>query len=182
MKSLFRTSFAILALLSGALAGSAQESALSVSATKERIGVYDSRAVAVAFAGTPMHEARLRSLRERREQAEKTGDAAGVAKIEAEGRELQRKAHQQAFSTAPVDEILAELGPVLPDLQRKAGVTLLVSKWDEAELQKHLDAERVDVTLQLIDALHPNERQRRSAIEIQKHKPIPLERAAASMD
>lgn len=35
----------------------------------------------------------------------------------------------------------------------------------------------MDVTLKLVDAFLPNERQRKSAIEIQKHKPISLEQA-----
>ena len=54
---------------------------------------------------------------------------------------------------------------------------VLVSKWDKDTLAKHPFAERVDVTMQMIDAISPNERQRKSAIEIQKHKPISLNQA-----
>ena len=181
MKLLFPALFALLSIVSVALADPAQEKA-AASAVRERIGIYDSRAVAVAFAGTPAHEARLRGLVERCEQARKAGDMAEVTKIEAEGRALQRQAHQQAFSTAPVDEILALLGDAVSEIRKNTGITVLLSKWDEAGLRKYPDAERVDVTLLLIDALHPNERQRRSAIEIQKHKPITLERAATGTD
>lgn len=41
----------------------------------------------------------------------------------------------------------------------------------------HKAAKAVDVTPALIDAFHPTERQRRSALEIQKHEPIPLGQA-----
>ncbi len=185
MNALFpRVIVAFLSLVAGVVAAFAQAPSADAagSPAKERIGVYDSRAVAVAFAGSPAQEAQLRRLRERRDAASAAGDAAESAKVKAEGQAMQRKAHQQAFGTAPVDEILAELGDVLPELRKNAGVSALVSKWDERELARHPGADRVDVTPRLIDALHPTERQRRSAIEIQKHAPISLERAAELKD
>ena len=83
----------------------------------------------------------------------------------------------QGFSTAPVDSILEQIKDLLPGIKEKAGVDLLVSKWDEETLALHPSAKRVDVTVQLIDAFSPSERQRKHAIEIQKHKPIPLDQA-----
>ena len=70
------------------------------------------------------------------------------------------QAHQQGFGTAPVDDLLAHVSSELPKIQADAGVTQLISKWNEPELQKHAGAEKVDVTLKLLDAFHPNERQR----------------------
>ncbi len=63
-----------------------------------------------------------------------------------------------------------------------AGVDLVVSKWDKDALAKYKSAEFVDVTMMLVDALHPHERQRKSAIEIQKHKPISIEQAEKIRD
>jgi len=40
--------------------------------------------------------------------------------------------------------------------ERSAGVTSIISKWNETELKKHPNAEEVDVTLKLIDALATN--------------------------
>ncbi len=54
---------------------------------------------------------------------------------------------------------------------------MLVSKWDKETLAKHPSAELIDVTMHLVDAFNPNERQRKSAVEIQKHQPISLEEA-----
>jgi hypothetical protein len=59
---------------------------------------------------------------------------------------------------------------------------MLVSKWDQETLAKYPSAELVDVTMMLVDAFQPNERQRQSAIEIQKHEPIPLEDAEKIKD
>ena len=161
------------------------QSCLSHDETHERatrIGVYDSRAVAVAFSGSPTHEAQLAELHTAFREAEETGDAAAAAQLEAEANARQAKAHAQAFSTAPVDEILALIPESLAEIQETAGVTVLVSKWDEAALKEYEGAETVDLTPALVDALHPTERQRKSAMEIQRHRPIPLEQAGSISD
>lgn len=85
--------------------------------------------------------------------------------------------HIQGFSTAPVDNILDHIKDRLSAIKEKAGVTALVSKWDKAGLAKYKDAELVDVTMALVDAFNPSDRQRKSASEIQKNDPIPLEQA-----
>jgi len=145
--------------------------------TQERIGVYDSRAVAVAFYGSPVHMEQLRQLKAEHQKAKDAGDLGKAAQLEAKGKAQQEKAHQQGFSTAPVDELLLHITNALPEIQKTAGVTAMISKWDEAGLKKHPGAERVDVTMKLVDAFQPNERQRKSAIEIQKQKPLSLEQA-----
>jgi hypothetical protein len=150
--------------------------------TQERIGVYDSRAVAVAFAGSAAHEKELQRLMTEHKKAKDAGDLDKAAKLEAEGKARQVKAHKQAFSTAPVDDILAHITNAIPEIQRTAGVIAIVSKWDETVLKKYSRAEKVDVTMGLVDAFKPNERQRKSAIEIQKHKPISLYQAERIKD
>src|SRR5215469_3346113 len=87
------------------------------------------------------------------------------------------KAKKQGFSTAPVDELLLHITNALAEIQKTAGVTSFISKWDEAGLKKHAGAERVDVTMKLVDAFQPNERQRKFAIEVQNRKPLSLEQA-----
>jgi hypothetical protein len=52
----------------------------------------------------------------------------------------------------------------------------------KAGLAKHINAEVVDVTMALVEAFKPNERQRKSAITIQQHDPIPLDRAEKIRD
>jgi hypothetical protein len=149
---------------------------------QERIGIYDSRAIAVAFAGSPAHEKQLRQLMAAHKKAKEAGDLETVAKLEAEGKAQQVKAHQQAFSVAPVDDLLLHITNALPEILRTAGVIAIKSKWDEAGLKKHPGAETVDLTMRLVDAFQPNERQRKSALEIQTHKPIPLEQAERIKD
>lgn len=147
-------------------------SARAQSNTTERIGIYDSRAVAVAYAGSSFQQTKMSELVSRQKQAKAAGDKKELARIEAEGRAWQAALHRQGFGTAPVDDLLTNISQALPTIQAEAGVTQLISKWNEPELKKHADAERLDVTMKLVDAFHPSERQRRHAIEIQTKKPV----------
>jgi len=150
--------------------------------TRCRIGLYDSRAIAVAFAGSEHFNRWMSGLHTEYKKAKAAGNQKRVAEIEAEGSARQKKLHKQGFSTAPVDNILKQIEDCLPSIKQKANVRSLVSKWDEETLAKHPSADRVDVTMELIDALNPNARQRKSAIEIQKHQPIPMEQAEDNED
>ena len=151
-----------------ALPGLAQETA---GKTREQIGIYDSRAVAVAYAGSTFQETKMKDLKAQFSKAREAGDTKEVSRLEAEGQAWQAELHRQGFGTAPVDDLLAHIAAELPKIHKDAGVIRLISKWDKAQLQKYPGAARVDVTLRLVDAFHPNEKQRKRAIEIQKTRP-----------
>lgn len=140
----------------------------------ERIGTYDSRAIAVAYAGSQFQKAKMNDLVSQQQQAKKAGDEKEVAKLEAEGRAWQAQLHRQGFGTAPVDELLAHIANEVPRIQQDAGVTRLISKWNKSELKRHPSAAQIDVTMTLVDAFHPNELQRMRAIEIQTKPPVKL--------
>lgn len=147
-----------------------------------RIGVYDSRAIAVAWARTKSFNDWMGSLQADYQKAKEAGDQKKVSDLEAEAQERQQRLHLQAFSTAPVDYILVYIDASLPEIKQNAGVTMLVSKWDNETLANYPSAELVDVTLALVDAFHPSEAQRQSAIQIQESEPIPLEEAEQIKD
>lgn len=149
---------------------------------KVRIGVYDSRAVAIAWVGTKPFNEWMGSLQAEWQKAKDAGDQKRVEELEVEAEARQQLMHMQAFSTAPVDDILAYIEDSLPEIKQNAGVTMLISKWDEESLAKYPSAELVDVTMMLVDAFQPSEGQRKSAIEIQESEPIPLEEAEKIQD
>ena len=124
----------------------------------------------------------MADLKAEHAKAKAEGDQKRIAELEAEGAARQKLMHTQGFSTAPVDNILEQIKDSLPAIKKKTGVTVLVSKWDKDTLAKHPSAEMVDVTMALVDAFNPSERQRTSAIEIQKHDPIPLEQVEKIKD
>lgn len=159
----------------------AEEPAALQPEAKLRVGVYDSRAIVVAFVGSPAYKAadgkKLTEMMAEHERAKADGNQNRVAELEAQGKAQQVLLHKQGFSTAPVDEILKHIKDQIPEIAKAAGVGPIVSKWDKEALAKYKSAELVDVTMALVDAFKPNDRQRKSAIEIQKHDPIPLEKA-----
>jgi hypothetical protein len=53
---------------------------------------------------------------------------------------------------------------------------VLVSKWDAAALKKYPNAEPVDVTAQLVREFKPTEKQLKVIADLQKQKPLPLEK------
>jgi hypothetical protein len=140
--------------------------------TRERIGVYDSRAIAVAYVGSTYQQAKLKELEAQLAKAKEAGNTKEVARLETEGKAWQKKLNQQGFGKAPVDDLLVPIAAELPRIQEAAKVTSLVSKWDQARLSKDATFDQIDVTILLVDAFHPNELQRKRAMEIQKLKPV----------
>jgi hypothetical protein len=138
-----------------------------------RVGIYDSRAVAIAYCGTDRHEAATRRLDESLENAERSGDATEIKKADRAVWEARKRLHRQGFSTYPVDDILAQIPKEIDRIKKEANVSVLISKWDKKALAKHPKAEKVDVSESLVDALKPNKRQRRYAMAMMKVKPIP---------
>ncbi len=157
--------------------GCVAEPGPKASAEKVRVGTYDSRAVVIAFAGTETFSNQQKILHAEYDKARAAGDKKRMAELEAQGMEQQKLLHKQGFSTAPVDDVLTNIKDRLPEIAKTAGVEVIISKWDSAALARYKSAELVDVTMLLVDALKPNERARRSAVEIQTQKPIPLQQA-----
>jgi hypothetical protein len=155
-----------MAIIAIASAAHAQDKAIH-----ERIGVYDSRAVTVAYAGSAQQMKKMKALTTLMKKARDAGDTNQIARLEVEGRAWQANLHQRGFGTAPVEDLLLEIAGDFPAIEKAAGVTRFISKWDKAELDRHPRSERIDITKRLVDAIQPNETQRRRAIEIQKMKP-----------
>jgi hypothetical protein len=101
----------------------------------KRIGVYDSRAIAVAFIGSVVYNTtagkELAAKMAESKKAESEGNKENLAKLKAWGQAQQALRHKQGFSTAPVDDILGHITGQLPEIKMKADVKLLVSKWAE---------------------------------------------------
>ncbi len=136
---------------------------------QERLGVYDSRSVAIAYAGSQCQKAKMNDLKARYDKARQAHDAQETARLEAQGKAWQAELHRQGFGTAPVDDLLACIEGEISRIQREARVARLVSQWNEKELGA--GAERIDVTSYLVDAFHPDPLQRKRAMEIRLQKP-----------
>jgi len=143
-------------------------------AQKIRVGIYDSRAIAVAYAHSDFNEKRLQAKMPEMEKAKAAGDTKKIKELDAWGHAQQHKIHRQGFGTAPVDDILENIKDNLPQIRKQANVIALVSKWDKKSLKRYKSAELIDVTDLMIAPFNPNEKVLETIEQLKKVKPIPL--------
>ena len=146
-----------------------------VKSAAQRIGVYDSRVVAYAQFWTADNQQKLGEQMKAAKKAKEAGDTVQFNKQSKALADWQQNMHRQVFSTARAEEAMAALQARIPEIQKQAGVSALVSKWDAAALEKYKSAEPVDVTDLLAREFKPAEQQLKVIEEIKKQKPVPLD-------
>jgi hypothetical protein len=163
----------VLSLLVGSAAVLAQPDAgAKASASQERvkvrIGVYDSRAIAVAYAPSRFNPVREKMAEH---QAAKTaGDQQKVKELEAWGEEHQQMLHFQGFCRVPVSDLLQPVKARLDQIAADEHLAAIVMSFDVTSV----DVEIVDVTDRIVELYEPNERTREMILKVRKSEPIPL--------
>jgi hypothetical protein len=162
-----RTSIVLAAILA-----TAGLPAFAQSAPPLRIGVFDSRAVALAYRNSDEFKNSIARMYADLQAAKAAKDENRVKELEQELPWEQVRAHQQVFSTGPVGEIVAKVKDQLPAIAAQAGVSLIVSKW---EVQFHNPkVELVDVTAPLAMLFHPSAQVLQWMNEMKAKDPIPF--------
>jgi hypothetical protein len=146
------------------------------SAVSNRIGVYDSRAVAFAWFWTQAHQTNLNQQMEQAKAAKLAGETNIFKQLAKNLADEQKKMHHEVFGTEPAVEAMKSLEPRLPEIQQRAGISTLVSKWDAETLKKHETAQQIDVTDVLVSEFQPTAEQLKTIAEIKKQKPVPVEK------
>ncbi len=149
----------------------------TASAKPERIGVYDSRVLAYAHFWSESEQREQNKMFAAAKEAQANGDTNRLGELKAQMKQRQEKNHLQVFSTAPVEDILATIKDRVGLVEKQAGVSRLLSKWDQAGLKPYQSAEKVDVTEQLLGAFKLDAKQLKVAADIRKHDPLPLAKA-----
>ncbi|MCE9636485.1 MAG: hypothetical protein K8T90_12335 [Planctomycetes bacterium] len=164
-------SFVVFALSCAAFSGCAAPAPgaqRSVAETSCRVGVYDSRAVAIAWVRSTEFGESMRELREAHARARAAGDTALATELEARGAACQALVHRQGFGTEPVDDILEHVAADVPAVRSRAGIDVLMSKWAP-------DAPVVgatDVTDELVRLFRPDAETLRMTRDIRSKAPI----------
>jgi hypothetical protein len=141
----------------------------STSPPKLKVGTYDSRAVAVAFAASKHNP--VAAKKAEHDEAKEAGDAAKLAELERWGRSLQRRLHRQGFARVPVDDLLEHVEARLPEAAAKAGVDVIAFGCDYAS-----DAvEVVDVTRELVALFDPSPKTLETVAQLAKVPPVDLD-------
>ena len=148
-------------------------------AQKVRIGVFDSRMVALAYYNSDEHRKFTQDLMAQLKAAKAANDTARISDLEFRGPALQNLMHYQVFSNASIPNVMDKLAPELPRVAAEARVPVIVSKWDVAFHDP--DVEYVDVTDALVRAFKPNEKVQKWVDEGRTKAPIPLLEAVMTL-
>jgi hypothetical protein len=135
-----------------------------------RIGVYDSRAVTIAYCASPHNPNIMVKKSKAKHKAEQAGDLEKAEKIDRWMFYFAVKRHSQGFATAPVGDLLKPIDKKLPKIARTAGVDIIVSKWQLDYIAP--DAKVVDITTQIVAAYKPTEKTLTTIKQIKEIKPI----------
>jgi len=141
---------------------------------KTRVGIYDSRAVAVAYIHSEQFKKIMQAKMAEMKKAKTAGDEEKIKELDNWGKAQQAKVHRQGFSTAPVDDILEHIKDNLPQIAEDANVITLVSKWDKKTLKQYKSAELVDVTAMIVTPFGPCEKVLKTIDQLKEEKPMPL--------
>lgn len=106
-------------------------------------------------------------------KATEAGDEKRAKELAAAGPELQDVLHKQGFGTWPVDNILEEIEDAIPDIAERAGVGVIVSKWNV--VYQKPGVELVDITDFMVEPFHPNEATMKVLAEIQGQPTVPID-------
>jgi Skp family chaperone for outer membrane proteins len=162
--------FATLILVFATWASAGEETAQTAKKEKTRVGIFDSRAVAVAYASSKHIDVQYKKLKKDHDDAKAAGDKEKAARLEAEGKAGQERLHQQGFGTASVKKYLDAVKDKIPEVAKRANVDLIVSKWEVA--YRADDLETVDVTDAIVKLFEPNERALKSIEGLKSHAPL----------
>ena len=152
----------------------AQDAETASDGSKLRVGTFDSRLVATAYARSEMFKQRLAKMHADLEEAKARGAEELVKQLETEGQDLQDLFHKQGFSTWPVHNILQTIKAKIPEIAKQAEVDVIVSKWDVV-FQRN-DAETVYVTDLLVAPFAPSEETRRVLNSLRITDSVPIEK------
>jgi hypothetical protein len=148
-------------------------------AAKARIGVFDSRVVAIAYYTTPEFQKVMQQMMADLGAAKAANNQAKVDELEFQGPAIQNLMHYQVFSNASIPNVLEKLTAVLPKVAAEAGVSAIVSKWEVAF--KGGDADYVDVTDQLVRPFNPSAQTLNTIAQIKTQTPMPLLEAVKTL-
>lgn len=137
-------------------------------AGKVRIGTYDNRAIAIAYAAS-MFNPVTEKMKEY-EAAKQAGDAKKMAELEAWGKSLQRTLHFQGFGRVPVTDLLESVKDGVAKVAADNQLSIIAMQCDFTAD----DVEVVDVTAELVELFDPTDKVRGMARSVHGVEPRSL--------
>jgi hypothetical protein len=159
---------AVLILVGGAWQAARSAGADAPPGAKVRIGVYDNRAVAIAFAASSFNP--VKEKMKAYAKAEAAGDDAAMKELKAWGETYQHQLHYQGFCRVPVDDLLQPVQKQVAELGREHDLAAITM---QCEFTGD-NAVVVDITDDLVKLFNPSEKALEHVRNIRNVKPVPL--------
>ena len=137
-----------------------------------RIGTYDSRAIAIAFGNSEEGRGFVTNLQVEMTKAKAAKNDSLIRHIEKTAETYQVLSHLRAFSVGSVTGILEKHKAEVNSVAKKAGVEVIVSKFELVYTGPDVDA--VDVTLPLVRIFKPSAQALKWISDVPKHEPLPM--------
>jgi hypothetical protein len=134
-----------------------------------KLGTYDTRAIAVAYAASRFSP--VSGKMKEMQAAKAAGDQAKLKELEAWGQAHQRQLHRQGFGRVPVDDLLAPIKDRLLEVAGRAGVQAIAMQCDWIAP----GTQEVDVTDALVALYEPSARTLGIVKDMKTKAPIPLD-------
>ncbi|MFN8256316.1 MAG: hypothetical protein U0W24_11535 [Bacteroidales bacterium] len=137
---------------------------------KVKIGVYDSRVIVMAYSRSQLFIDYQKKLTLPIDSGSKNESKQKEQSVKAIS--FQHLLHQMVFSNGSAKDIVKMVGDKLPELAKKAGVIMIVSKFETDYLDPSV--EKIDVTTEVSKLFNPLQDISKMAGEIQKTSPVPM--------
>ncbi|MEI7526905.1 MAG: hypothetical protein WCJ95_21330 [Mariniphaga sp.] len=138
-----------------------------------KIGVFDSRIIGLAYSRSGFYREQRSKFISRNDSAEMLKDSIKLKNFSIHAISSQHLMHLMVFGSGSVSDLISFVRDKLPDVAKKAGVNMIVSKFELPYIDSGI--EQVDVTNELVKLFKPEENIDKMASEFAKNKPIPLD-------
>jgi hypothetical protein len=136
---------------------------------KLRVGVYDSRAIAIAYGNSEFNE--VVKVRKEYDAAKAAGDKKRIEELEEWGPRHQRQLHRQGFGRVPVTDLLEHVRDRLPEVAQKTGVDVIAFECNYLGP----GVEEVDITAELAMLFNPSKKALEWIEDMKNVEPLDLD-------
>ena len=137
---------------------------------KPKIGIFDSRGVAIAYYQSGYHQQDMNKLLNEYNLAKEQGDTVQAKKLSDRVAFLQMIAHDKGFGKGTVNNILDRFTKELDELAKKENLSCIVSKWEV--YSGDIDLTFVDITEKVVSIINSNEKVKKFLEDLKKNPPI----------
>ena len=138
--------------------------------TKQRIGIFDSRSVAIVYANSKFFKNPYPEIKKRMDVAKEKTDTKEIAKIEYEAKLHQAILHDQGFGKGSVNTITDLYRDKIAEIAKTENLSAVVSKWEV--IYSKPDIELVDITDKIIAFFEPSDKMKEVIKEVPQQEPV----------